>query len=116
MPAYLSVPVDCGEGRFYLHFVGLIIGNEVLGEGMTRGKERKGDNGRQDIKFVCGYGGSFRVPDQYATALREHWWSVLAESPLSAVITSSNMVWLLLVVLCDSLRCGAYGTYCYGIS
>ena len=21
-----------------------------------------------------------------------------------------------LVVLCDSLRCGAYGTYCYGIS
>jgi len=21
-----------------------------------------------------------------------------------------------LAVLCDSLRCGAYGTYCYGIS
>ena len=47
----------------------------------------KGDKGMQKIKFVCEYCGSFTVPNQYATALREHWWSGLAESPLFAVIT-----------------------------
>ena len=58
-----------------------------LGEGATRGWA-KGDKGRDDIKVcVWEYLGTFRVPNQYATALREHWWSVLAESPLFAVIT-----------------------------
>ena len=36
---------------------------------------------------MCEHRGSFGVPNQYETALREHWWSVLAESPLFAVIT-----------------------------
>ena len=43
----------------------------------------------------------------------------LAAGPLVAYVVIKPKVTRILfhlAVLCDSLRCGAYGTYCYGIS
>ena len=61
-----------------------------LREGLGRGEGRVIMGGRRSdlcvyIVAPCG------VPNQYETALREHWWSVLAESPLFAVITIITM-------------------------